>query len=101
MRLRALTALLLLLTAACTGQADPNASGAELYAQFCARCHGADLAGGVGQALGPGSELVEKPDSYVIAVLEDGRGSMPAFGNTLSADQIQSVLDFIRMEQRS
>lgn len=91
----------MLLVAACTGAADPNATGAELYSQFCARCHAADLSGGVGPAMGSGSELVELPDSYIIDVTANGRGAMPAFSRTLSNDQIQRLVDFIRAEQGS
>jgi cytochrome c551 len=101
MRIRALFIVLMLSAAACTGAADTNASGAELYGQFCARCHGADLGGGVGNALGSDSPLVERPDSYLSEVVANGRGSMPALGNTLSDEQIDRVVDFIRAEQGS
>ncbi len=101
MRIRALSIVLVAVVAACTGQADPNATGEELYAQFCTRCHAADLSGGVGPALGAGSDLVDKPDSFVADVTANGRGSMPAFGNTLSDEQVARVVDFIRTEQGS
>jgi mono/diheme cytochrome c family protein len=91
----------MLLLAACTGTADPDATGAELYSQFCTRCHAADLSGGVGPAMGPGSALVDLPDSYITSVIANGRGSMPAFDRTLSDDQIQRLVDFIRAEQGS
>ncbi|HEY5652199.1 MAG TPA: cytochrome c [Acidimicrobiia bacterium] len=99
MRIRALSVLLMLLAAACTGPADPNASGDELYAQFCARCHGVELGGGVGPALGADSPAVERSDTYLADAIGNGRGSMPAFGNTLSDVQIDRVVDFIRAEQ--
>lgn len=101
MRLRVLGICVLLLLSACTGAADPDATGAELYSQFCARCHAADLSGGVGPAMGPGSPLVELPDSYILDVTANGRGAMPAFGRTLTDDQIQRLADFIRAEQGS
>jgi mono/diheme cytochrome c family protein len=91
----------MLLLAACTGTADPDASGAELYSQFCTRCHAADLSGGVGPAMGAGSALVERPDSYITDAIANGRGSMPAFGRTLSEVQIQRIVEFIRAEQGS
>lgn len=84
---------------ACTGPAGPDASGSDLYSQFCARCHSADLSGGIGPAIGEGSQLVDRPDSYIAQVLENGRGSMPAFGNTLSEDQVARVIQFIRAKQ--
>ena len=101
MRLRVLVTCLMLLLAGCTGSADPNATGDELYSQFCARCHGADLSGGIGPAMGAGSELVELPDSYIIDVTANGRGAMPAFRRTFSDVQIQRLVDFIRAEQGS
>lgn len=101
MRLRALGISCLVLLAACTGSADPDASGAQLYSQFCARCHAADLSGGIGPAMGAGSDLVERPDSYVADVIANGRGSMPAFSRTLSNAQVQLLVDLIRAEQGS
>ncbi len=101
MRLRVLGTCLLLLLAACTGSAEPNATGAELYSQFCARCHADDLSGGVGPALGAGSRLMELPDGFIVDVTANGRGAMPAFDSTLSDDQIQRLVDFIREEQGS
>ena len=92
---------MMFLLAACTGSADPDATGAELYSQFCARCHASDLSGGVGDALGAGSELVDKPDTYIADVIANGRGSMPAFSRTLSDDHVQRLVDFIRAEQGS
>ncbi|MDH3247544.1 MAG: cytochrome c [Acidimicrobiia bacterium] len=101
MRLRVLGTCVLFLLAACTGPPDPDATGAELYTQFCARCHASDLSGGVGPAMGAGSELVERPDSYVTSAITNGRGSMPAFTRTLSEDHVQRLVDFIRSEQGS
>lgn len=92
---------MMLLLVACTGSADPDASGAELYSQFCARCHAADLSGGIGPALGEGSEFVDVPDSFLFDVIADGRGAMPAFSSTLSDPQIRLLIDFIRAEQGS
>ncbi len=51
--------------------------------------------------MGAGSELVERPDSYILDVTANGRGAMPAFDRTLSDEQIQRLVDFIRAEQGS
>jgi len=51
--------------------------------------------------MGAGSELVERPDSYVTSAITNGRGSMPAFTRTLSEDHVQRLVDFIRSEQGS
>ena len=84
---------------ACTGAADPDASGPELYSQFCARCHGGDLSGGIGPPLGVGSGLSERDDAFVTDTIRGGRGRMPAFGSTLSDEQIARVVEFLREEQ--
>lgn len=89
----------ILILTACTGSADPDASGEELYSQFCTRCHGSDRSGWIGPSLGQGSDLVDRPDSYIGDVIGGGRGRMPAFGNTLSDEQIGRVVEFIRSEQ--
>lgn len=96
--------LLLLLVAAttivgCTGAPDTDATGAQIYLQVCARCHGNELGGRVGPALGAGSPTAERPDDYVIDVIADGRGSMPGFSSTLSAAQIDRLVAFLREEQ--
>lgn len=84
---------------ACTGRPAADASGAEIYSQLCARCHGADLGGGIGPPLGAESELVDRADDYIEGVIRGGRGSMPAFGNTLDDTQIDRLIGFLRSEQ--
>lgn len=84
---------------ACTGRPAADASGAEIYSQLCARCHGSDLGGGIGPALGAGSDLVDRADDYIEGVIRGGRGAMPAFGNTLDDPQIDRLIGFLRSEQ--
>ena len=79
----------------------PDATGEEIYGALCTRCHGNDLSGGVGPALGAGSELVDRPDAYVIQTITVGLGRMPAFRNTLSEEQIVSVAEYLREQQAS
>ena len=85
---------------ACSGP-DESASGEEIYMQLCSRCHGAELGGGIGPALGPGSNAAEQSDDYLIVTIRDGRGRMPSFRQTLSEDQIGRVVEYLRQEQRS
>jgi mono/diheme cytochrome c family protein len=70
--------------------------GAEMYAANCAACHGADLGGQVGPALGAGSSAAAIPDEDLIAVITDGRGAMPGFGSSLTPEQIEAAVIFIR-----
>lgn len=78
---------------------DEAATGPEIYAQVCARCHAADLSGGVGPALGPGSSAAGQPDEFLVQTITDGRGRMPSFRQTLSAEQIERIVSFLRAEQ--
>lgn len=83
----------------CVGRPPVNATGAEVYKQVCARCHGIDLGGAVGPAIGTGSNSAEQDDEFLRLTITDGRGRMPSFRNTLTADQIERVIDFMRTEQ--
>ena len=78
-------------------QAQDVETGRELYAQFCATCHGADLRGGIGSNLVDaewafGGSRVEIARTIHNGIPERG---MPPFGNALEEDQINAVIDFI------
>jgi mono/diheme cytochrome c family protein len=87
--------------AACSTNLPADASGREIYEALCTRCHSADLSGGVGPALGAGSELADQPDAYLFQTITSGLGRMPSFRNTLSEDQILEVAEYLRVEQGS
>ena len=70
--------------------------GAEIYASNCAGCHAPDRSGRNGPPLLP-ANLTSDPSSYV-QLITDGLGGMPSFGNRLSADEINAVVDFILSE---
>ena len=76
-----------------------GSAGADIYSSNCASCHGADGGGGAGPRLS-GDRLVETyPDiDDQIAVIAEGRGAMPAFGDQLSRSQIESVARYEREE---
>ena len=68
----------------------------KLYAQHCAACHGADRLGAIGPALLPENlERLRRP--HAIQTITDGRiaTQMPAFGQKLSKEDIQSLAEFI------
>lgn len=71
-------------------------SGEAIFATRCARCHGTDGSGGFGPALA--GVVVERfPDaSEEAAIVAEGRGSMPAFAETLTPEQIAAVVDYTR-----
>lgn len=93
-----LTALLPIVLAACAAP-DPNASGSELYAHYCAQCHGENLEGDTAIALGPGSEAVGVSDEAIQAHVREGDAEvgMPAFN--LSTAQIDTIIAYLREVQ--
>ena len=93
-RVGAIVAMALLTGCSLGGPAD-DATGEDIYAQLCARCHGADLDGGVGPALGPGSAAASEDDEYIEFTISEGRGRMPSF-ESLQADQLDRLVDYVR-----
>jgi mono/diheme cytochrome c family protein len=81
------------------------AYGAQVYADNCARCHGAD-GGGVENNfpnLSANQAIASGPPNNVIAMVLGGFGpwhndqsAMPGFRNTLSDAQIAAVTNFLR-----
>jgi len=70
---------------------------ATLYSTRCASCHGGDGGGSFGPALGAGVAVGRFPDAAdQIAVVSEGRGSMPGFADTLTPEQIAAVVDYTR-----
>lgn len=79
--------------------------GKWLYTVHCSKCHGEE-----GDGKGPLSEglnikpfkesIPEKPDGYLVWVIENGKGMMPDFGPgsviNLSREDIWKVITFIR-----
>lgn len=88
-------ALLVALTACSFGGPAEDAGGEEIYAELCARCHGADLGGGVGPALGPGSNSSSETDEYLEFTILNGRGRMPSFPS-LSQQQVDRLVAYMR-----
>jgi cytochrome c551 len=74
-------------------------TGAELYETHCSACHGSSLEGGIGPRLDAGSDAADLTDSRLVMRISEGRNGMPAFSETLSEDEIDQILGFIREEQ--
>jgi mono/diheme cytochrome c family protein len=72
---------------------EPEIEAAAIFAANCARCHGADRSGKNGPALLP-ERLTQDPSVYE-AVITNGSGPMPAFGNRLSSEEISALVEFI------
>jgi mono/diheme cytochrome c family protein len=97
---RILLCCLVLALAACSDAPADDATGVEIFDQLCASCHGRDLSGGIGPALGPGSDSIELSDDVLAMTIRQGRGSrMPAFSRTLSPEQVATVVAYLRERQ--
>ncbi len=71
--------------------------GEEVYAAQCASCHQNDGQGASSYPALAGSQLVTAEDpSETIAIVHEGRGQMPAFGDSLSDEEIAAVVSYIR-----
>lgn len=99
MRQVAIVALLGVLVAACVGRPATDASGEEIYLQLCSNCHGDRLEGGIGPPLGAGSNAADQPNEYLRLTITEGRGRMPSFSSSLSEDQVQRLIDYLREAQ--
>ena len=83
-------------------------SGQQIYEQNCAVCHGEK-----GYGDGPAAQKMQtKPfdltthvllhdEQYLHAVILNGRGEMPAWGDKLSQDQILDVIAYTRLLARN
>jgi mono/diheme cytochrome c family protein len=83
----------------CATRVPEDATGEQIYMQLCARCHGAELEGRVGPALGVGSNSASQPDEFLVFTIDNGRGRMPSFSSTLRRNQIDRLVAFIREVQ--
>jgi mono/diheme cytochrome c family protein len=73
--------------------------GEAIFAAQCAGCHGSDGGGSFGPKLGGGSVVQNFPDAAdEIRVVSEGRGRMPAFGASLTPEQIAAVVEFTRTQ---
>lgn len=79
--------------------------GRGMYAQRCAFCHGGDGHGGKGPCLSCGKfSYSGNSNSEIFGTIAAGiplnrGGSMGAFGTTMSAEEILSVITFLRWEE--
>ncbi len=79
-----------------TGRVMPD-SGSD-YAAYCARCHGGDGKGQTakGRQTRAGDLTKSKvTDTKGIRMITNGSGEMPAFKNSMNADQIRGVMAYI------
>ena len=78
-------------------QTDLN--GEELYQMACSYCHGIDLEGNIGPALGADSGVSFEDDAFIEERIRNGIGEMPAFEGVFTDDQIDDIVGYLRVEQ--
>ncbi len=80
------------------GEPDPVlADGRAVYAKHCAACHGRSGGGGQGPRLNNGAVVGAYPDiDDQVAVVADGKGTMPSFAERLTDRQIAAVTRYTR-----
>jgi mono/diheme cytochrome c family protein len=79
---------------------DPT-SGAAVYSQFCAPCHGVEGQGGIGVALNPNEFVGANLNAQLVEFLLAGRSgtAMAGFKTRLNDTQIADVIAFLRLWQ--
>jgi alcohol dehydrogenase (cytochrome c)/quinohemoprotein ethanol dehydrogenase len=107
--LAATLASLAFLSSACATRDDVSAAkrtkdgnARELYARNCAACHGPD---GEGKQVGTlrvpplrEGRAAQDPDARLLSQIHDGGNGMPPFKFTLTDDEIQVLLRFVRTD---
>ena len=78
--------------------APPSLTGAQLFAIACASCHGPQGEGEVGPALNTAEFQDRYDDQALFDTISNGHSATPmvAWGESLSADQIDLLVRFIR-----
>ncbi len=89
----------LVISACSVGRPADDASGDEIYRQLCVSCHDADLAGGIGPSLGPGSNAARQSDEFLEFTITHGRGAMPSFSSSLDEHQLDRLVTYLRESQ--
>lgn len=93
-----------------TVEVEQGASGEQIFAQFCAVCHGISGTGGSGPAMVGGSEVRQFPsiDDHIAFVSSgsiagqpygrsgQGKGLMPGWKGVLTEEQIRLVIEYER-----
>ncbi len=97
------SAILLVFFVVSIVRADRGPDSAASSATFrtkCAMCHGPD---GSGSAVGKSMNVPDLrspavqnlPDAQLAQIISDGKGGMPPFKSSLSADQVHSLVAYI------
>ena len=74
----------------------------QIYAQFCANCHGANHQGGNASSLADGVWAYGKNDSYIQRNIKFGITTMgmPAYAEALSDDEIKGLVGYFKQLEK-
>ena len=81
---------------------DPLVLGQEVYSRFCAQCHGENAEGHAypaAPALDDSEHAWHHPDVHLIEWINQGKigfAQMPAYGDQLTADEVDALIVFIK-----
>ena len=95
-------ALFLVLIYVPFGIARGQSTGADLYKSKCAACHAPDGSGNTpaGKTLGVGDlrspDTQKLSDAQLAEIIAKGKNKMPAYEKSLTPDQINGLVAFIR-----
>ena len=91
-------------TPAMVTPADDDAAG--LFKAKCVACHGADASGNtpMGKNLKirdlRSAEVQGQSDAELFKIISNGKGKMPAYGKSLSEEQIHKLVAFVRAQAK-
>jgi mono/diheme cytochrome c family protein len=85
---------------------SPSGEAENLYKAKCAMCHGIDLSGNttMGKKLGirdlRSSQVQAQSDAQLHSIIAKGKGKMAGYEQSLSQQQINDLVAFIRSKKR-
>ena len=101
-----MTRLLIVMILACAAPVWALDGGKAVFEAKCASCHGKDAKGNPAMAKMfkveksaldlTSEEFQSDTDEDVLKIINDGKGKMPAYKAKLKADEISSVLGYLR-----
>jgi predicted lipoprotein with Yx(FWY)xxD motif/mono/diheme cytochrome c family protein len=70
------------------------ALGRDVFATYCAACHGSQGGGNIGPPLVSNVRLAD--DAFIVRQIRDGMSEMPGFGPILSSQELAAAASFVR-----
>lgn len=78
------------------GEKTVALNGKEIFEQKCTLCHGAD--GKLGQAGAKDLSVIQLPHAGIVEIITNGKNTMAAYKEVLSAEQIEAVASYIETD---